>query len=73
MDHESLLSLLRDPAHVEFELLLTLVQDVLIGVLIWPAIKRRFTREHQRIDAEHGFSHEERVVRTSHDDGQIHD
>lgn len=56
--HETFLSLLRSPAHIELEVFLTVVQDVVIGAFLWPLIKRRFNREHERIDAEHGVSHE---------------
>lgn len=40
MEHETFFSLLRNPAHWEFELFLIFVFDVVVGMLIWPCLKR---------------------------------
>jgi hypothetical protein len=57
----SYLGLLTDVPHILFEVTLTLIQDVLIGLLLWPLIKRAMRRwraqVHEEIDAEHGVSH----------------
>jgi len=42
---ESFWTLLRDPAHWYFELVLILLFDVLIGALAWPAIRRHIHRD----------------------------
>jgi len=42
---ESFWALLRDPAHWYFELFLMLLFDVLIGALVWPAIRRHIHRD----------------------------
>lgn len=55
---ESFWTLLRDPAHWQFELFLMLVFDVVLGALVWPVIKRHIHRdvddaeehEHDQID-----------------------
>jgi hypothetical protein len=49
MEHETFLSLLKDPAHWCFELFLQFVFDFLIGVLLWPRIKRALVH-HQSDD-----------------------
>lgn len=58
---ETFLSLMSNAAHWEWELTATFVQDVLIGLLLWPGLKRRFnarlTREHRVLDLEHGVKH----------------
>lgn len=51
MEQETFWTLLRDPAHWEFELFLILVFDVLIGTLIWPYLKRWF-KHHKSDDAQ---------------------
>ena len=38
--HETLMDLLRDRAHWEFELILMVIFDGLIGLIIWPFIKK---------------------------------
>jgi len=40
MEHETFLTLLKDPAHWEFELFLIVIFDGLIGLIIWPKIKK---------------------------------
>ena len=40
MEHETFWSLLSDPAHWLFELFLIVLFDVIIGVIIWPRIKK---------------------------------
>lgn len=42
---ESFWTLLRDPAHWYFELVLILLFDVVIGALAWPAIRRHIHRD----------------------------
>lgn len=49
MEQETFWTLLKDPAHWEFELFLIFIFDVLIGILIWPQI-RRFFRHHKDDD-----------------------
>lgn len=46
---ETFWDLLRDPAHWQFELLLMLLFDGLVGALVWPRVKRRF-RHHREDD-----------------------
>jgi hypothetical protein len=40
MGHETFWTLLSDPAHWCFELFLILLFDVVLGLFIWPLIKR---------------------------------
>jgi len=40
VEHETFFTLLTDKAHWEFEIFLILLFDVLIGLLIWPWIKK---------------------------------
>lgn len=58
---ETYWNLLLDAPHLEFELTLTLIQDVLIGLVLWPWAKRwltqRVNKEHLALDAEHGVTH----------------
>lgn len=49
MDEETFWTLLQDPAHWEFELFLIFIFDVLLGLLIWPQIKK-FTKHHKSDD-----------------------
>lgn len=49
MDHETFWTLLKDPAHWEFELFLILLFDVIIGILIWPRL-RKFIKHHKSDD-----------------------
>lgn len=49
METETFWTLLRDPAHWQFEVFLILVFDVLIGLLIWPQIKK-FIKHHKSDD-----------------------
>ena len=49
MEQETFFTLLRDPAHWQFELLLIFIFDVLIGVLIWPWF-RKFIIHHKSDD-----------------------
>ena len=49
MAHETLLNLLRDPAHWEFEIFLILIFDVFVGLLLWPSIKK-FLLHHKSDD-----------------------
>lgn len=50
MEHETFWTLLRDAPHWEFELFLIFIFDVLIGVLIWPRLKK-FLRHHEEDDS----------------------
>ena len=49
MQEETFWTLLRDPAHWQFEMFLIFLFDVLIGVLIWPQIKR-WLNHHKKDD-----------------------
>jgi hypothetical protein len=49
MEHETFWTLIQDPAHWMFELFLMFVFDILIGILIWPKIKRWF-QHHEEDD-----------------------
>lgn len=49
MEHETFWTLLADPAHWQFELFLIALFDGLIGVLIWPRLKR-FFKHHESDD-----------------------
>lgn len=49
MEHETFWTLFRDPAHWQFEIFLIALFDGLIGVLIWPRI-RKFLRHHKTDD-----------------------
>ncbi len=49
MEQETFWTLLRDLPHWEFELFLIFIFDILIGVLIWPRLKK-FTRHHEEDD-----------------------
>ncbi|MBX4181540.1 hypothetical protein KW807_01600 [Candidatus Parcubacteria bacterium] len=40
MEHETFLTLLQDKAHWEFELFLIFLFDVVIGLILWPSIKK---------------------------------
>lgn len=48
MEEETFWTLFTDPAHWQFELFLIFLFDVVIGVLIWPHIKKWF--KHHRED-----------------------
>ena len=50
MEHETFWTLLRDPAHWQFELFLIFIFDVVIGILIWPQLKRWFRHHHEDDD-----------------------
>jgi hypothetical protein len=49
IEHETLWSLLKDPAHWGFEIILIFIFDFLIGVWLWPKIKK-FRRHHKSDD-----------------------
>jgi hypothetical protein len=49
MAHETFLTLLKDPAHWEFEIFLILIFDVILGILIWPRISK-FLLHHKSDD-----------------------
>ena len=43
--HETFWTLLKDPAHWEFEGFLMLLFDVLLGMILWPFVKRHIHRD----------------------------
>ena len=50
---ESFFDLVKDPAHWEFELLLIVIFDVVIGLLIWPFIQKALVHhksDHERLE-----------------------
>ncbi|MSR87609.1 MAG: hypothetical protein EXS69_00355 [Candidatus Zambryskibacteria bacterium] len=50
MEHEeTFLALLTDKAHWQFEIFLIIIFDVLIGLLLWPTIKK-FILHHKSDD-----------------------
>jgi len=49
MGQETFWTLLKDAPHWEFELFLIFIFDVLIGVVIWPRIKK-FSKHHEEDD-----------------------
>lgn len=49
IEKETFWTLVRDLPHWEFELFLIFIFDVLIGLLVWPYI-RKFTRHHKSDD-----------------------
>jgi hypothetical protein len=49
--HETFISLLCNPAHIELELFIIIVVDVLIGMILWPLIKKAF--KHHKKDDDH--------------------
>jgi hypothetical protein len=49
MPHETFLTLLKDPAHWEFEIFLIIIFDGLIGLILWPKIKK-FLRHYKSDD-----------------------
>lgn len=53
MCHETFWTLLKDPAHWYFELLLILLFDVLIGALLLPCLKR-YVHAHTHIPNQRG-------------------
>jgi hypothetical protein len=44
---ETFVTLLKDPAHWEFEGLLMLLQDVVLGLLILPLVRKHWKRYHE--------------------------
>jgi hypothetical protein len=49
MEHETFLSLLKDPAHWEMELFLIFIFDIMIGAILLPCF-RRATKHHKSDD-----------------------
>lgn len=50
---ESFVTLLKDPAHWEFEIFLIIIFDVIIGLIIWPFIKKGLVHhksDHERLE-----------------------
>ena len=56
---ETFWSLLKDPAHWEFEIFLMVVFDGLVGAFIWPYLKKWFS--HHKSDDEKLADLEERL------------
>ena len=48
MEHETFVSLLKSPAHWQFEIFLMVLFDVILGAIIWPKVKPYW--EHFRED-----------------------
>lgn len=51
--HESFWDLLMDPAHWYFELFLIVLFDVIVGLLIWPFVRRGIMHhksDHERLE-----------------------
>ena len=49
---ETFFDLLKDPAHWEFEIFLMIVFDVVIGLVIWPFIRKALSHhksDHERL------------------------
>ena len=67
MEHETFWTLLKDPAHWQFELFLIFLFDVLIGALIWPYLVKWF--KHHKGDDEKLDDLEERVRKLEGDQG----
>lgn len=44
MEHETFWTLLQDGAHWQFEIFLILLVDGLIGAIIWPFLKRIYSK-----------------------------
>ena len=60
----SYFGLMTDWPHICFEITLTIIQDVVIGLLFWrlglkPLMNRWRDRVHREIDQEHGIVHSE--------------
>ena len=49
MSNETFWTLLKDSAHWEFELFLMFLFDVVLGLIIWPCV-RKFGKHHQKDD-----------------------
>ncbi|MBI1974468.1 MAG: hypothetical protein HYS51_01260 [Candidatus Zambryskibacteria bacterium] len=49
MEQETFWTLVRDVAHWEFEIFLIIIFDVIIGILIWPRIRKLF-KHHEEDD-----------------------
>ncbi|MBU2101256.1 hypothetical protein KKH05_00835 [Patescibacteria group bacterium] len=49
MEHETFWTLATDLAHWEFELFLIILFDVVIGILLWPRLKKIF-KHHESDD-----------------------
>lgn len=75
--------ILSDTAHLSVELTMTVVVDVLLLGLLWPAIRSYFNRklaaQHAQLDAEHGIHHHDDHIhleadkRLKHDEHPDHD
>lgn len=53
MHEESFLDLLADPAHWYFEIFLIFIFDVIVGLVIWPFIRKGFIHhksDHERLE-----------------------
>lgn len=45
---ETYWQLMKDPAHLGFEFTLWVLQDIILGLLLWPAIKRGIVRHDKK-------------------------
>lgn len=48
MAAETYLQLMSDPNHLMFEITLTVIQDIGIGLIAWPFIKRSIAKHDER-------------------------
>ena len=49
MEDETFFTLLKDPAHWQFEIFLIILFDLIIGILLWPYFKK-FVLHHKSDD-----------------------
>jgi len=50
---ETFFDLVKDPAHWEFEILLIIIFDVIIGLVIWPFVQKALVHhksDHERLE-----------------------
>jgi hypothetical protein len=66
MEHETFWTLLTDIAHWEFELFLIFIFDVVVGLIIWPQIKK-MTHHHKQDDNKLADL-EDRIIRLEKND-----
>ena len=52
MAPETFITLLKDPAHWEFEVFLMFLQDVILGLLIVPLVRRHWKKFHGEVAPE---------------------
>ena len=54
-DHETFWSLLQDPAHWEFEILLIFVFDLILAGILWPFVRKHW-KHHKDRDKRDGIN-----------------